>query len=104
MNFIFDIFPKNVKFLITSHFKCVDSTLCYLLCFGGAQIFSLQRRAQVITMSKKNNAEPQHEEIIKCLHLSLHTVDPSFCFPVVILYETPVPELFQLFVILANAG
>ena len=76
----------------------------YLLCFGGAQIFTLQRRAQVITISKKKNVKSQLEEIIKCSHLSLYTMDPSFCFPVFILYQTPVPELFQLFVILADAS
>ena len=57
-------------------------------------------------MSKKN-AKPQPEEIIKCSHLSLHimlhTMDPSLCFPVFIPYQTPVPELSQLFVIPTDA-
>ena len=86
--FIFNIFSRKVKFLITSHFfQCVDSAFCYLLCFCGAQIFSQQRLAQVITISKKKNAEPQSKEIIKCLHSNLYTMDPSFCFPVFILYK-----------------
>ena len=57
-----------------------------------------------LSLSKKKNAKPQAEEIIKYSHLSLYTMDPSFGFTVFILYQTPVPELVQLFVILADAG
>ena len=101
--FIFDIFPKELKFLVTSHFFSVLTVLFAILCASAAHRFSACNDL-LRSMSKKKNAKPQPEEIIKCLHLSLYAMDPSFCFPVFILYQTPVPELFQLFVILTDAG
>ena len=103
--FIFDIFRKEIKFLITSHFFSVLTVLFVIFCASAAHRFSACNEVLRLSLCLRRwmpSLNPK--ETIKCLHLSLYTIDPSFCFPVFILYQTPVPELFQLFVILADAG